>query len=284
VRKIREELVASGKLGGDNVVVARSGRRGPSAPPESWSPDVVIDDGPVSSMRTAAVGAAERAASDGPVRKRSRSARLDPIIGAQVDRSTTPQRAARLRERLESASEALGRGRYDDARRMVQPVLRELPDVAFGHEIAGLAFYGAGQWRKAVAELELARQLEGTVRFHPILADCYRAMRRYSMVDELWDELRGASPSHDVMAEGRIVAAGARADQGDLEGALQIMAPARTMPKTKAKDHHVRQWYVIGDLLDRSGEIIEARRWFGLVASVDPDFPEVRQRLAQLGR
>lgn len=205
------------------------------------------------------------------------------MVAAQIDRDTTPARSARLRERLASASEALGRGRYDDARRMVQPVLRELPEIAMAHEVAGLAWYGVGQWRRAAAELETARALEDTVRFHPVLADCYRAMRRYGTVDELWDELKGASPSHDVMAEGRIVAAGARADRGDLDGALAIMAPARATPK-KVRDHHLRQWYVLGDLLDRSGEVIEARRFFGLVAAHDREFADVGARLAALGR
>ena len=50
------------------------------------------------------------------------------------------------------------------------------------------------------------------------------------------------------------------------------------------REHHVRQWYVLGDLLDRSGEIVEARRFFGMVAQVDPDFADVVQRLAALGR
>jgi hypothetical protein len=41
---------------------------------------------------------------------------------------------------------------------------------------------------------------------------------------------------------------------------------------------------VLADLLDRSGDIIEARRYFGLVAGVDAEYSDVRQRLAALGR
>ncbi len=88
----------------------------------------------------------------------------------------------------------MDRGRYDDARRMVQSVLRDLPDMAFGHEIAGLALYRTGQWRKAIAELELARQLDRTMNHHAVLADCYRALKRYDMVDSLWLELRRDRP------------------------------------------------------------------------------------------
>jgi tetratricopeptide (TPR) repeat protein len=184
---------------------------------------------------------------------------------------------------LLSAGEALERGRYDDARRMVQPVLRDLPNIALAHEIAGLSFYGKGEWRKAAAELEVARSLEQGVRLHAVLADCYRAMRRYDTVQQLWNELRSASPSHALMAEGRIVAAGALADQGDLTGALEVLAKAREVPR-KPRDHNLRQWYVLADLLDRSGDIIEARRFFGLVASVDAEYADVVQRLSALGR
>ena len=180
----------------------------------------------------------------------------------------TPGRLARYQERLASAADALDRGRYEDARRMVQPVLRDVPELAFAHELAGLASYRLGQWRKAATQLEAARLLDGTLNHHAVLADCYRALRRYTEVDQLWRELREGSPSPALLAEGRIVAAGAQADRGDLNGALRTMAKAGVAPK-KVREHHLRQWYVLGDLSDRSGDVIAARRWFGLVAQHD---------------
>lgn len=192
-------------------------------------------------------------------------------------------RSARYQERLSAAADALDRGRFGDARRMVQPVLRDLPDVAFAHELAGLASYRLGQWRRAASELERARELDRSVRHHAVLADCYRAMRRYHEVDELWNELKAASPDPALMAEGRIVAAGSLADRGDLAGALAVMRKAMDLPK-KPKDHHLRQWYVIGDLFDRSGDVVKARRWFGLVAEIDREFADVSDRLRALGR
>jgi tetratricopeptide (TPR) repeat protein len=166
---------------------------------------------------------------------------------------------------------------------MVQPVLRDLPNISLAHEIAGLSWYGVGQWRKAAAELELARQLSAGVRLHAVLADCYRAMRRFDTVAELWRELRAASPAPALMAEGRIVAAGALADQGDLRSAIALFDRQREMPRT-VREHHLRQWYALADLLDRSGDVVEARRFFARVAGVDPGFVDVRERLAALGR
>jgi tetratricopeptide (TPR) repeat protein len=254
--------------------------------PPPWDKEQWVDEGPI---RDAAAGAAKRGRAEATepmvVEKAARTrtpGELDPDVVADVEREAGPK-AGRYRERLTTAAEALERGRYDDARRMVQPVLRDLPNVAMAHEIAGLSWYLTGQWRKAAAELELARQLDRSVRHHPVLADCYRAMKRYSTVDELWNELKAASPEPALMAEGRIVAAGSLADQGDLRGALALMSKAREVPK-KVRDHHLRQWYVIADLLDRSGEVVEARRYFSLVAQADSEFADVMQRLATLGR
>ncbi len=216
-------------------------------------------------------------------RGRRKSLELAPEVAEDLERAAPAVRAAKYRERLATAADALDRGRFDDARRMVQPVLRDLPALAFGHEIAGLALYRTGQWRKAAAELEVARELDRTLNHHPVLADCYRALKRYNLVNQLWLELREGSPSPALMAEGRIVAAGALADQGDLKGALQLMERAAEVPK-KVRDHHLRQWYVLGDLHDRSGDIIKARRFFGMIAEIDADFADVPDRLRSIGR
>ena len=257
-------------------------RRERSAPP-AWEKEQWLDEG---SLRDEAEKAARRAAHDDEQpRGRRKSTELAPEVAADLADAAPASRQARYQERLTSAADALDRGRYGDARRMVQPVLRDLPDLAFGHEIAGLALYRLGQWRKAVGELESARQLTGTVQHHAVLMDCYRALKRFHDVDALWKELREASPEPALMAEGRIVAAGALADRGDLSGALKVMQKGAEAPKVKKpRDYHLRQWYVLGDLYDRSGDVIKARRFFSLVAEFDREFADVRERLRTLGR
>lgn len=263
------------------MVKARRGPKveRPEVAPPAWEREQWIDEG---SLRDEATKAAQRATSDAP-RGRPVRSELAPEVADEVSKAAAPGRQARYQERLASAAEALDRGRFADARRMVQPVVRDLPELAFGHEIAGLASYRLGQWRKAAAELETARLLDGTVNHHAVLADCYRALRRYHEVEILWRELREASPAPALLAEGRIVAAGALADQGDLPGALSTMSKALEVPK-KPRDYHLRQWYVLADLLDRSGDVIKARRYFGLVAAADADFADVNERLRTLGR
>lgn len=270
--------------------------REPSAPP-AWEREQWIDDG---SIRAEATRAAGRAASGTDARsrrvdervepgapKRPRSTEVAPEVREALEDAVPANRLDRYQERLAAAADALDRGRFGDARRLVQPVLRELPEVAFAHELAGLALYRMGQWKLAAKELEDARRLDGSVRHHPMLADCYRALKRFTKVNELWLELREASPDHSLMAEGRIVAAGALADQGDLAGALELMKKAMELPeknRRKVHEHHLRQWYVVGDLFDRMGDVVKARRWFRLVADHDADFADVSDRLRSLGR
>jgi tetratricopeptide (TPR) repeat protein len=117
----------------------------------------------------------------------------------------------------------------------------------------------------------------------PVLADAYRALGRWRDVERIWGEVREISPAQDVLAEARIVAAGAEADRGDLHAALRIMAKAKQVPK-RVRDHHLRQWYVLGDLYDRAGDPLEAARWLELVARHDPEFVDVGDRLRALGR
>ena len=64
-----------------------------------------------------------------------------------------------------------------------------------------------------------------------MLADVYRAQRRWTDVERVWADVRAASPAQEVLAEARIVAAGAQADQGDLKGALRTMGRAAPMPE-----------------------------------------------------
>ena len=239
---------------------------------EQW-----IDEG---SVRDAAVGATQR----GGAKDRDRPApEVDPEVVAEIHQALDPQRAARLSERLASASAALDRERFDEARRMVTPLVRELPQVAAVHEVSGLANYRTGRWRQAAQSLELARQLKPDPTLLPVLADCYRALKRWDDVDTVWRDVRAASPQHDVMAEARIVVAGAYADRGDLSAAIALMEPAQQPPK-RVRTHHLRQWYVLADLYDRAGDTVSATRWFQQIASREPNFADVRDRLRSLGR
>jgi hypothetical protein len=235
------------------------------------------------SIREEAERATLRASAVGAGRPR-RDPEVDPAVVAEIQSASGDQRrAARMIERLASASAALDRERFDDARRMVAPVVRELPQLAAGHELNGLASYRTGRWRQAAESLEHARRLRPDPALLPVLADSYRALKRWTAVDAVWNDIKSASPSHEVMAEGRIVAAGALADRGQLREAIALMQAVQKPPK-KVREHHLRQWYVLADLLDRAGDTVGAARWFREVMAHDAEFADVRSRLRALGR
>lgn len=166
---------------------------------------------------------------------------------------------------------------------MVAPLVRELPQVAAVHEINGLAAYRTGRWKHAAQSLELARQLKADPSLLPVLADCYRALKRWADVDTVWRDVKAASPAHDIMAEARIVVAGSYADRGDLSEAIELMQPSQQPPK-RVRAHHLRQWYVLADFYDRAGDTVSAARWFQQIAAREPQFADVRDRLRSLGR
>jgi tetratricopeptide (TPR) repeat protein len=269
------------------VVRASRGPRAPKDPDlerrkiEERTLDEWIDDGDV---RAEARAASRRASGPGASgRSRDRRRPVDAATAASIEDLVGAQRGARLNERLVAAATALERNRLDEAQRIIRPLVDELPQVAAVRRISGLTAYRLGRWRRAVEELEAAHALDPSVDHLPVLADANRALKRWRRVDELWAAIRAESPAHEVMAEGRIVAAGAAADRGDLHLAIEIMEPAIRKPK-RVREHHLRQWYVLGDLHDRAGDPIAAARYFELVAAHDREFADVRFRLDALGR
>jgi len=114
-----------------------------------------------------------------------------------------------------------------------------------------------------------------------VLADCYRAQRRWDDVEVLWVELRDASPSAPLVTEGRLVAAGAIADQGRLAEAVSLLEKGWKIP-SRPRDHHLRRAYALADLYERSGATPRARELFTWVRGHDGGFADVADRVRSL--
>jgi tetratricopeptide (TPR) repeat protein len=205
------------------------------------------------------------------------------VIAQEVAGAVEPALAPRIERRLGQAADAFERDHVTDALRILRPLSKEAPGVPAVRELTGLAFYATGQWALAAKELEAFRALGGSVEQHPVLADCYRALKRYKAVSELWEELREASPGAALVTEGRIVAAGALADQGDIKGAIQLLERGPVRPKRAAASHHARLWYALADLYERAGDAPKARELFERVVAVEPALADAAERLAGLG-
>lgn len=214
---------------------------------------------------------------------RPRAPKVPKVIAQEVAGAVEPALAPRIERRLGQAADAFERDHLTDAVRILRPLAKEAPNVAAVRELAGLAFYGTGQWVLAAKELEAFRALGGSVEQHPVLADCYRALKRYRSVAELWEELREASPGAALVTEGRIVAAGALADQGDVSGAIALLEKGPVRPHRSAALHHARLWYALADLYERAGDAPRARELFGRVVAAEPGLADAAERLAGLG-
>ena len=190
-----------------------------------------------------------------------------------------PATAAKLQARLADAARAFEAERFTEAEKALSSIDRLAPGVPEVHELLGLTHYRMGRWAKAIAELERFHELTGSVEQHPVLADCCRAMRRWTRAEELWHELGEASPSPELVEEGRIVQAGVLADRGRLDDAVRFMERA---PKVRGKPgiHHLRRWYMLADLYERAGDRPRARRLFTDIARSDPDFGDAAERAA----
>ena len=195
-------------------------------------------------------------------------------------------KGAKLAERLAAAARAYARDRYLEAQRLTKSLITEVPGSASARELHGLVSYRMGRYREAVRHLEAARQLaDDDVSQLPVIMDCHRAMGHHRRVEDLWADLRAASPDADVLAEGRLVFAADLADRGQLDRATELLVAAGAGRNLRhPAERHVRQWYVLADLAERTGNLAQARELFARVVAADPELADAPARLAGLGR
>jgi tetratricopeptide (TPR) repeat protein len=244
--------------------------RPPEWQPEHWSSERVDAKAPAPAKATAPAAAGRRAR------------KVPKVITQEVAARVEPALAPRIERRLAQAADAFERDHLAEALRILRPLSKEAARVPAVRELTGLALYGTGQWAAAAKELEAFRELSGSVEQNPVLADSYRALKQYGKVTELWDELREASPGAALVTEGRIVAAGALADQGDVRAAIRLLERGPVRPNRGAAPHHARLWYALADLYERAGDAPKARDLFSRVVAAQPDLADAAERLAAL--
>ena len=205
-----------------------------------------------------------------------------PEVAEELTRAAGAGQAPKLGQKLADATRAFERERFTEARSMLRPLAEKAPTSAAVRELYGLTLYRLGQWKSATKELEAFAAITGSTEQHPVLADCARALKRWDRVEELWTELKAASPGPELVAEGRIVVAGALADQGRLDEAIALLEPVVARTPRKTRDHHLRLLYALADLRERAGEVPAARTLFRRIQVVAPDFADVTERLRSL--
>lgn len=251
--------------------------RTPPPPPDRKLPGAA-------DLERTAQRAVKRSRAAKPKERRPLPARPHAVVdpAQTLKRLVGEPRSNTLNRKLKEGGKAFGTERFRDARSALTPVVKEAPELPEGRELMGLTLYRLGQWKDAADHLEVFRELSGSTEQHPVLADCYRALGRWNDVDAMWDELGEASPSAELVTEGRIVVAGAKADQGDLTSAIRILEQNWRPPK-RPQGHHLRRAYALADLYDQAGRIPRARELFRWVEGHAPDLADVRDRVKALG-
>jgi tetratricopeptide (TPR) repeat protein len=125
--------------------------------------------------------------------------------------------------------------------------------------------------------------MSGRADQNHIVADCLRAAGHPERAVPLAEEaLAAQGVVLAAKAEAVIVAASALADMGKFHQALGLLRRVKTREEV-ASPEVLRVWYVMADILERSGRSDEAARVFRKISRHDPAAYDVAERLAQLG-
>lgn len=149
-------------------------------------------------------------------------------------------------------------------------------------EAVGIAAYRCGDWAQALAELRTARRMGSKSALLPLIADCERGLGRPQRAIELAGSPEAAQLSGDEADELRIVAAGARADLGQLEQALTMLSGSQPDPG-RIGSTAARLSYAYAETLLALGRDEEALRWFLRSATADTDgVTDAEDRISEL--
>jgi tetratricopeptide (TPR) repeat protein len=155
--------------------------------------------------------------------------------------------------------------------------------IAAVREAVGIAAYQCGDWSQAIAELRAARRMGSKSPLLPLIADCERGLGRPERALELARGPEAAKLTGDEADEMRIVTAGARADLGQLEQALNVLSTPQLDP-TRTGTIAARLFYAYADTLLALDRAVEAVQWFLHAAEADVEgVTDAEDRVSELG-
>ena len=142
--------------------------------------------------------------------------------------------------------------------------------IAAVREAVGIAAYQCEDWAQALSEFRAARRMGSKSQLLPLIADCERGVGRPERAIELARSPEAAELSGDDADEMRIVAAGARADLGQLEQALALLSSPQPDP-SRTGATAARLFYAYAETLLALGRDEDALQWFIHAAAADID-------------
>ncbi|HEY2449477.1 MAG TPA: tetratricopeptide repeat protein [Mycobacterium sp.] len=155
--------------------------------------------------------------------------------------------------------------------------------IAAVREAVGIAAYHCGDWSQALAELRAARRMGSKSPLLPLIADCERGLGRPERALDLARGPEAAKLTGDEADELRIVAAGARADLGQLEQALTVLSTPQLDP-ARTGTMAARLFYAHAETLLALDRSDEALQWFLHAAAADIEgVTDAEDRVSELG-
>jgi len=194
---------------------------------------------------------------------------LDPAV--QNELRTLPEGLAEIVGRhLAAADAALVDEDVELAREHIAAARRRAGRVAVVREAAGVVAYLAGDYAEAIAELRAVRRMSGSAEYVPMMADCERGLGRPRRALELLKEVDLRTVDDATRVEVALVAAGARADLGQVDAAL-ILLQSPDLSRLPAGGPRARLEYARAELLAQAGRDDESVAWLLRAAESDID-------------
>ena len=163
-----------------------------------------------------------------------------------------------------------------------QEALRSAGRLAIVREAAGLAAYHAGNYAEALRELRAHRRVSGSDEHWPVMADCERGMGRPEKALQMAGAPEVKNLTRAQAVEMRIVAAGARADLGQLDAAV-VTLQCRELSMNSKDAWAARLKYAYADALLSVGRNEEALTWFNKAVEADTEgLTDAADRVAEL--
>lgn len=204
---------------------------------------------------------------------------LDPSVLLEL-RTLPEDLGAHVARHLVAADRLLAIDDVPGARAHTREAKRLARRVAAVREAAGLVAYLDGDYEEALTDLRVVRRMRGAEEYLPMMADCERGLGRPDRALELLRQLDPRALDPETRVEAALVAAGARADLGQLDAALLTLR-APELKRLPAGTARARLEYAYADLLEQAGRAQEAREWLERAARSDVDgATDAAERLA----
>jgi hypothetical protein len=212
---------------------------------------------------------------------------LPPRVRKEIDRLVHDrERAREVKLSLSLGSAASEDDDHATARRYLAWAKHLAPRSGVVRETLAIALYRADDLRAALSELQAYRRISGSDDQNHLLADCLRAEGREPEkaieVGLLLAQDAGADIERRV--EAAIVVAAVHLDLGRPARAAGVLAPFLEGPVAGSvpRDSMVRLLWMTADIAEADGAPGRAVAALERLRSLDPEYPDVPERLAAL--